>query len=278
MAVASAATGGRQCLFCGDPSARSREHAFPNWLNGVLLEADAGPSVAERFAVADGAPTLTSWTTDAAAKQTVRKVCGKCNNGWMAELESKAKPLLSPMIKGQAQSLDRAAQLLVATWAMKTFVVLDEAVGTTHQVSETSRRLLKEEERPPEDSWVFISGIESSIGPLRFTHAAAHTEQLDGEAAHFDVYTLQMGALVIQGVVTDISLSASDRWGSEKSPTFPAELERLDFETSLFPPRLETVTWPSPKLLYDARFLQYVQRMRGGEDSPFPPDSRFATG
>jgi hypothetical protein len=196
----------------------------------------------------------------------------------MSVLESEAKPLLAPMIKGQQQTLDGPAQLLVATWVVKTFMVLDEVLGSTHPFVEQSRALLRREERPSEDAWVFIAGINSSVGPLRFTHAAAHVEQEGSGLAYFDVYTGQIGGLVLQCVVTDVPVSTADRWGSERSSEFPAELERLDFEIGIFPPRRESISWPSPELLDDQMFVRYVQRLRGGDEPPFPKESRFTTG
>lgn len=266
----------RECVFCGAP-ADSREHAFPRWLLGVLLDAAAGPSVAERFSVSDGAPNVHSWTTAAAANQTVRRVCHECNTGWMSQMEAKAKPLLEPMIRGLPQSLAPPTQIFIAAWAMKTFIALDEMAGSTHPVPEAGRRVVMTEERPPDDAWIFASGFDGEIGPLRFAHAAAHSEQEDGGPAEIDVYTLQMGALVLQGVVTNVEVASSDRWGEKTSANLPAVLQPMDFEVEVFPPWQSAVAWPQPVLLDDPGFLRYVQRM-GGTASPFPPGSKFPTG
>lgn len=56
---------------------------------------------------------------------TTNKICTRCNNGWMSQLENKAKPILTPMIHDTATTLDVNAQTDVAKWAMKTSVVFD---------------------------------------------------------------------------------------------------------------------------------------------------------
>jgi hypothetical protein len=74
----------------------------------------------------------TSWRIDSSgarkksyrsnpASLTIKAVCAGCNNGWMSQLETQAKPLLEPMILGKRRVVlpnDRAR--IVSTWAMKT--------------------------------------------------------------------------------------------------------------------------------------------------------------
>jgi hypothetical protein len=47
---------------------------------------------------------------------TVKAFCDKCNNGWMAELEAVAKPIIGPMVLDEALDLDADAQWTVANW------------------------------------------------------------------------------------------------------------------------------------------------------------------
>jgi hypothetical protein len=51
---------------------------------------------------------------------TVRAFCKSCNNGWMSDLESKAKPILEPMLTGTPKALGTSDQTLLATWVIKT--------------------------------------------------------------------------------------------------------------------------------------------------------------
>jgi hypothetical protein len=46
--------------------------------------------------------------------QTVGDVCRQCNSGWLSELEAAVKPLLTPMIRGDRQTLGPEDQRIVA--------------------------------------------------------------------------------------------------------------------------------------------------------------------
>jgi hypothetical protein len=55
----------------------------------------------------------------------VRQVCRtRCNNGWMSRLETAVQPILRPMLKGIALRLSEAEQAVLATWAVKTAMML----------------------------------------------------------------------------------------------------------------------------------------------------------
>jgi hypothetical protein len=57
---------------------------------------------------------------------TVDTVCHPCNHHWMSDLETWASPLLKKMLKGQRQGLTVAQQALLAQWATKTAMTLDQ--------------------------------------------------------------------------------------------------------------------------------------------------------
>jgi hypothetical protein len=85
------------CAFCGLPfgprgSARQKtgEDALPKWLLGVMP--GEGSLTYTRQAVHGG--PLRVWTNKELAI-VARQVCKKCNNGWMSDLENRAKPVLT---------------------------------------------------------------------------------------------------------------------------------------------------------------------------------------
>src|SRR5262249_30663678 len=56
-------------------------------------------------------------------------ICAACNNGWLSRLESAVQPFLEPMtLRHQRTELDRNAQADLATWAVKTVLLLELAV------------------------------------------------------------------------------------------------------------------------------------------------------
>jgi hypothetical protein len=56
------------------------------------------------------------------------EVCTKCNTGWMERLESAARPVLEPVLLGAAPGTSRVLnpdqQAILATWAVKTSLLL----------------------------------------------------------------------------------------------------------------------------------------------------------
>jgi hypothetical protein len=106
-----------RCPFC-DRADPTDEHVFPQWLSkelaalGGLVDrgAEHGPRPLRKIDIT--AP-----------------VCGMCNNRWLSVLENDAKPLLSRMLRGEQQRLFHKDQKLLATWALKTAMMLDLASG-----------------------------------------------------------------------------------------------------------------------------------------------------
>ena len=94
----------------------------------------------------------------------LRRVCESCNNDWMSRLENAAKRLLSPMIRGEAVSLDRNAQAIVARWSVKTAMLLEHTLGLPDE-----RVYYRPDEReafsqpphiPPTETIVLLGGLK----------------------------------------------------------------------------------------------------------------------
>lgn len=60
---------------------------------------------------------------------TVAAVCQRCNNGWMAELEQRAKPMLEPMLNGRGRLLHAGGQRTLAAWVLKTAMMAEHTHG-----------------------------------------------------------------------------------------------------------------------------------------------------
>jgi hypothetical protein len=58
---------------------------------------------------------------------TVRAVCANCNNGWMAKLETEAKPILTRINADRRWSLSPSDVSVVRRWAIKTALMLERA-------------------------------------------------------------------------------------------------------------------------------------------------------
>ena len=56
-------------------------------------------------------------------------ICVTCNNRWLAVLENDVQPVLAPLIRGEERTLAPREQQLLATWAVKTTLMLDLWTG-----------------------------------------------------------------------------------------------------------------------------------------------------
>lgn len=108
----------RQCLFCAR-GANSREDAWPRWITDQFKCDRPIQLDAER----QGIP-LKPWHVYQ-PELVVRAVCEHCNNGWMSQLENRAKPILQPLLEGRRCGLDIADQTTIALWTLKTAMVLE---------------------------------------------------------------------------------------------------------------------------------------------------------
>ncbi len=128
-------TGSWTCPFCGQQRKSDREHVWAQWMHEVpgaqwLLAEDHGervPNMAQ-FVIADDkgileyeSVRLGHWAIRLPNVQV--RVCKVCNNGWMSDLEDKAKEIVGSFIlEGSPAHLSIEAQELLAAWACKSFM------------------------------------------------------------------------------------------------------------------------------------------------------------
>jgi hypothetical protein len=82
---------------------------------------------------------------------TVREVCRRCNNGWMASLETKIQPILGPVMTSSIKlPLSIEEQESLASWAAKTLMVAQSTLPREQRVVpvEHHAELLAEQAAP----------------------------------------------------------------------------------------------------------------------------------
>lgn len=114
-----------ECIFCG-ASPTTKEDIFPKWIHRYLGQK---PTISVRRDATTGTGQQVFRTLSYIA--TARRVCSRCNNGWMSDLEEEASDLLKPMFDERItiHLAGGDGQHLVARWAMKTALMLQ----FTHQ-------------------------------------------------------------------------------------------------------------------------------------------------
>jgi len=129
------------------------EHVWPKWLlKQVYPPRFKARKVSGRY------PGLVSFNaTSVATKLAI--VCQPCNGGWMRRTEDAAKPLLLPWIKGVSLSPSLDEQKAMATWAVKTVMMLQFTQNEFPVPPAHFNQLFARKTSPPDGTYVFI-GIE----------------------------------------------------------------------------------------------------------------------
>lgn len=109
------------CVFC-EAAPLTKEHIFPQWLNRYLPPGEV--QALEQARYGDRAYDVSRQAVG--LDFVVRKVCAKCNNGWMSTLEGTSIPVLDPLISNlDLEIISLHDQRQIALWAVKTAMMLD---------------------------------------------------------------------------------------------------------------------------------------------------------
>ncbi len=116
----------------------------------------------------------------------IRCVCRACNQGWMSDLESRTRPVLEPMIRGETVQIDPITQDLLAQWSLKTLAMLHFIHPKAPFFPTWQLRTLYEKGTSPSGIVVWAAGCCGTLGPTEplldffFYDAAMAAVQSDG--------------------------------------------------------------------------------------------------
>ena len=136
----------KHCLFC-ENFANSKEDTFPLWLLEVIGKHE------DMYKTVRGLPTTVQ---KGSAVLRIRTVCETCNNGWMSELEEDVIPVLRPLLLDLSIPLSSEQQSLLATWVMKTGMVLDSIYKHVHFYQKDERKNLRQSRTVPDGTAIWI--------------------------------------------------------------------------------------------------------------------------
>ena len=114
----------RVCIFCHrEEQALTREHVYPNWLSKLFDPRLVGVNEV----LGDNVNRV--WQ-GAVFQQKVKLVCIECNNGWMSDIESGVKDLLTSLaFTYDGHTLSREDQRKLSLWVQKTVLVISKSLG-----------------------------------------------------------------------------------------------------------------------------------------------------
>lgn len=94
----------------------------------------------------------------------VKVVCESCNSKWMSHLETEAKPILGPLIRGDERILSREDQRKIAIWAIKTAMMWQFMSHIQPISSSIMRELYEDSATPPGNAQVWIGACLAEAG------------------------------------------------------------------------------------------------------------------
>jgi len=229
-----------RCAFCRATEVTD-EHVWPKW-------------VFRKLAVHDGftMPSLHGPRRMRSLDITA-PVCVTCNNRWLSVLEKDVQPVLGPLIHGEERTLAPDEQRLLATWAIKTALMLDLGGGrplipTGFYYDFRLRRC------PLPGQVVWLGAYRDSYYAAWASHQALHVGISTNEPPNAFVSTFTAFRAVFQvvGHFTRGNMNVDDR------RLLAAALARI------WPPREEPIDWPPRKLAFgDDSLAELAQSIKG---------------
>jgi len=240
----------RYCIFCGG-AGLSKEHLYAKWLRDYIPRVQPRHGIESTVYGAEGTTHETQWRDGDIHSRKVRRVCKACNNGWMSSLQTDVRPFLVPMLEGDATSLNRRAQKIIAAWASMAVMVGEHVIDDMAAVPQSDRDYLRQWQAAPPSWRIWIANYKPSNTLSHWTHnAMALADERDevefyADAApntqttaacfgkHLFVYAMSSSHPFIAGIIR--------RWGFD--PTVRASIRQI------FPAAAQVVRWPPGRVL-----------------------------
>jgi hypothetical protein len=120
-----------RCVFCNRPGV-DHQHIWPKWIRKLIGK----DHVARVESIMTGgtleAPTYAHRKSQGGVHtKSARKVCPKCNRGWMRDIELAAEIPGTKLIKGEQIDLDKESQAKWAILAGQSALMID-LLGKSH--------------------------------------------------------------------------------------------------------------------------------------------------
>ncbi len=214
-----------RCPFCGLTDSLTDEHVWPGWVSRELR----------------GEGRTLTLGVNGQEPKPVRSIpitvplCEQCNNRWLSVLENDVRPILQPMIHGGNHDLTPAAQQLLATWAVKTALMIDLTEPDSSIIPVGFYRQFRQQRRALPNTVVWTAGY---LGSRWAAWAARQPLHLGSPPptrpnAFLTTFTVHRVVFQVCGYFTRGGATVNDRrW------QFAPALE------AIWPPRNEVIRWP----------------------------------
>jgi hypothetical protein len=237
--VDSSSRSQESCIWnCGE-IADSDEDVLPTWMRN-RLGAKAGRKrwlLSDLTPAGQPSPPANPRPGERRGMRVVarRIVCQTCNNGWMSQLQTSAKPLLAGMLDGEPQNLRAGDQHTLLTWS--TMTAITNQYCSRETVEAFRREYLFAHRSPPSNTEAYLCHMPRAT--LDTMHSASRWRDKndhDRVYAYFDLIAIRLLAVIIvQGKLP--------AWLRKPLDDASTVLVRLEMPVDLRP-----IAWPAESM------------------------------
>ena len=166
-----------RCIFCGS-FGLTKEHVWPQWsfkyvpkgentkhTRGLVQSSKASPKM-------KGLRKIKQHNGSVSTIQ-LRVVCRiRCNGGWMSALETRAKPILIPLMLGQPLVMSSDDQRILARWFALKVMVAEFSEREIIATPQSERDHLRLNDGPPPNWQIWIGHKRGSDWRVKYTRTA----------------------------------------------------------------------------------------------------------
>jgi hypothetical protein len=225
-----------ECIFCSKHNQPSKEDVLAKWIAREFPDRDKS-----RFEIRKGRFDDASWPDrqfEAVGNlgSITKGPCIPCNNGWMSALESRVRPILVPLMRGESRALAKPQLSVIAQWAVKTALMYEYMRYTEEAryfTAEHRTALYKSLAIPP----------NTRVFAARYVGDSA-TYQIGGQIPHFPGAKIRAHSSTI--AIKQFAVQVfSFRWlpehhGSRVLPSIPNDIWA----------EAQEVVWPNPRSMH----------------------------
>lgn len=244
------------CVFCGrNDSPLTREHVIADWIAREFPDPKwtrINPATGERIPFKNSLGLVS------------RKVCKRCNTGWMHNLEDSAKPILLPLIHAQRTTLTLDDQQLIAKWYFKTACAYDVVAKPTRDCVYTpnERYALATSLSIPPDTYIYIAQYAGTMGHA-FTlesHMAPTTQTLLNQYQHLLDTHGYAGTIVIKHVAFQVFTFRRNKYLIGKRLGFAINPVWDMVAVQVWPTTGNVINWPPQARLDNGGLSAFADR------------------
>jgi hypothetical protein len=243
----------RKCIFCGEGGTpgnpMTEEHLWPEWMHPYLPQLPGIKTRAGRHRIRVGEILVERKLREGHVfTKRYKLVCKRCNTVWMSKIESDAKPLLIPLLRGVPITLLRNHRITISRWIALKVMVTECIDALDAVVTESERENFMLTRHVPHSMRIWIGTHNSQDWYTAYWHQTllAHFGNAPPETPplasfkNIQTTTIGVGHIFFLSFVTTID-----------DLKFNPNVGALRFIRRLWPMRDRPIVWPLPALSGD---------------------------